>query len=498
VITLELIRVANATFFAADRPTISDVKTAVIRLGQTAVVDILDSISARPPIGDPAVAQVFEAIRGLARQTATVCRIVGEISQPQIARLAESAGLFMLIGQMVACAYLGPAFVEDFRSRKRTALVYRLQQEHNIDVPMLQLDYLRSHGVPTFLFYAFDRGMKCKNPVQAALRFVVESAVELFDAYREDRWHKYAPNKPLPAHSALRLLQLSPEQHNQLYHRVNKYLSAQYYRTHGAEPEPDTLPSLMTDFRCLPLELSDDAAGSAKLPDAASAADDIDSSAEQIVLVQHLAVIPSDGSAHRLALEEMQLADYHPLEAPPSYIQTSPFILEIEQQTLGDSALSTLQVIEKACREAETKEALLLSVLNLLISTGTFARSALIVLNEKRNEAFLHCTAGEAMVAEVVLELKDPLSPLALCLNKIQSFNTKASGDVLSPLGVSSYAISPIRIDHASPVVLYADCGPDQPVMMEARRIFRLVIGLLNRYLPELTGGLPEKGSLTS
>jgi hypothetical protein len=61
----------------------------------------------------------------------------------------------------------------------------------------------------------------------------------------------------------------------------------------------------------------------------------------------------------------------------------------------------------------------------------------------------------------------------------------------VGPLASSTYAVAPLKIDHDTPVSIYADCGKNVVINFEARRIFRYLINEVNSKLPFLGGGLP-------
>ena len=136
---------------------------------------------------------------------------------------------------------------------------------------------------------------------------------------------------------------------------------------------------------------------------------------------------------------------------------------------------------------------LLPHLLDKLICDGPFARAALIVLGSDRRSATIHTAVGDGLEDGSEISLNDPLSPVINCLTNVKSFNAKGLQDLLSPLGITSYAISPLNVENSTPVVLYADCGKDGALAFDARRIFRYVVGLINNTLPTLPGGLPSK-----
>ncbi|MCB0324513.1 MAG: HDOD domain-containing protein [Bdellovibrionales bacterium] len=478
IITLELLRVANATFFAGDRPSITTAQTAVIRLGSQTIVEMLDSLRTRPQIQQPEVSREFETLRVLSRRVSVTAQIIANEVQRDISEIAQTAGLMSYIGYMIACAYLAEDYIDILRGRKRSTAAYRIQQEHGLDVNVVLLEYLRSHGVPNELFYGLDRELKCKTPGQAALRFISESAVELVEAFEGGRWDRYAPNQTLPSKSALRLLKISDDKYRTLYGELDDYLRGKRDREKSQTDE--------TDVR------EEEPASEPKPPAPVAtprAAED------RPVTIKRDGFARSNEANPTLILTRNGFGGYDSTAQPTNFIESDTDAIEEEKQTLSPEAQQVLRLINQLCSECKTSHDLLVRLLKMLITEGPFVRAALILLKTHRQSADIHTAVGEGFVDGSSIAVNDPLSPLALCLTKIQSFNAKDISDILSPFGVSSYAVSPLRIDHESPVVLYADCGLDRPLPLEARKIFRLVVGLLNHTLPRLPGGLPRRAA---
>jgi hypothetical protein len=112
-----------------------------------------------------------------------------------------------------------------------------------------------------------------------------------------------------------------------------------------------------------------------------------------------------------------------------------------------------------------------------------------MVVSKDRKTAIVIAARGPQIATGQQLLLDDPLSPLAQCFSKVQSFGNRASSE--SPWGSKAFALAPIDANHETPVALYADCGINGSITFEARRIFRVVVDILNQKLPTLPGGLP-------
>jgi hypothetical protein len=138
---------------------------------------------------------------------------------------------------------------------------------------------------------------------------------------------------------------------------------------------------------------------------------------------------------------------------------------------------------------AKRSEDLLRDILGILTEDGPFEKTALMVVSKDRKTSIVIAARGPQIATGQQLLLDDPLSPLAQCFTKVQSFGNRASPE--SPWGSKAFALSPIDANHETPVALYADCGISGSITFEARRIFRVVVEILNQKLPTIPGGLP-------
>jgi hypothetical protein len=145
--------------------------------------------------------------------------------------------------------------------------------------------------------------------------------------------------------------------------------------------------------------------------------------------------------------------------------------------------------VQKRLDSYTSSEDLLRGILGILTEEGPFEKTALIVVAKDRHSAIVVAARGPEINNGQTLVLDDPLSPLAQCFSKVQSFGSKSSRE--SPWGSKAFALAPIDADHDTPVALYADCGTSGSISFEARRIFRAVVDILNQKLPGIPGGIP-------
>jgi hypothetical protein len=307
----------------------------------------------------------------------------------------------------------------------------------------------------------------------------------MVEAWESGRWEKYAPNQTLPAKSALRLLKISDAQYAEIYENVNTFL-------HG---------KVATNLESVSAEAQD------KDDDEVSDASDVAAPLPNPLTTQQTRQPYVKNARHEqtslrsaptLILTRKGFGGYDINAQPTNFIEPDEVEVKKQHDALSADARQVVTLIQTLCQECKAANDLLTRLMGLLISDGPFIRAALITLTPQRESADIYTAVGDGFLDGDTIAVKDPLSPLSLCLTQIKSFNAKAMDDSISPFGITSYAISPIKIEFESPVVLYADCGIDRPLPLEARKIFRLVIGLINHTLPRLPGGLPKKSVLPS
>jgi hypothetical protein len=195
--------------------------------------------------------------------------------------------------------------------------------------------------------------------------------------------------------------------------------------------------------------------------------------------------------APTLVIDRSELVNYFTQSGSAVFIEKAVETINIERNELSASAEAIIGMLQCICSEAKSAKDLINDLMEVVTEKGPFSRTAVIELTENRKEAYIHSALGEdfnnLQPFQTIL-VSDPLSPLSTVVTKVQSFNSKNSADKISPFGITSYAISPIRTSSLAQLVFYADCGTEKPLPLEARKVFRLAVALLNEALPKLTG----------
>jgi len=504
IIVLDLLRISNAMFFSGGRSPITSAKTAIIRLGSDVVLETLDRLAERPSFDHPKVASVFEDTRQRAKRVSIVASILAEALARNLTEDAQTAGLFLNTGELLAAAFFGETYVKLIESVSRATTNYRLLQDHKFDCERLGLTYLRRNGIPEALLFAIDREAVSRVPERAILRPLCQAAVEMVEAFDLKRWEKIAPGKILPPKSAVRTLQIPDTQYLRIYERTAEYLFSfrvlEDMRRNGdaAAPaesgssNPPRKEALTADIGTI---LESVAASSTPVE-----AESPPSASNEPVIPRPVEAVARAGVAKATAEVKASAQQVDQFSLASTKTRDKAIARSSEQRIVEPPVINTrngtsiVTSITDSFASAKRSEELLSQLLESLVDKGPFEKSALIVVSKDRKSAIVVAARGPNIGNGQRLELDDPLSPLAQCFSKVQSFGNRESP--VSPFGSRAFALAPIDADHETPVALYADCGNLTALSFEARRIFRTIVDILNQRLPLVPGGIPVEVSV--
>jgi HD-like signal output (HDOD) protein len=496
VLVLELLKAANALYFSGGRPPITTATAAITRLGSDVVVKTLEELLERPLIEERDVKRLFEMHRNRCKRAAIIARLLAEVLAKTLQDDCHTSGLFLYLGEMLAALHLGMTYVKLHETNSPSGLIYRLSQEHRFDVEKMGLAYLQRQGVPDSVAFAVDRDGKTKLKERAIMKPICLASAELVDAFDTNRWEKLAPGKQLAPKSSLRLLQLSDAQYLRLYERASEYLFNEKMAAERISLEAlsqpldeglDTTNILITTAEPT-VSLPGDACNALEDEIQSLLGDTFDLDLPPSAPTRPPPTLPPprEGPA-KLIEEKYSLGAGSQPKTRPRVEKAAPVVPPPPLRTAaGNTFVSNVTL---RLDKAKTSEELLREILGILTDSGPFEKSALIVVSNDRKSALVVAARGPSITCGQTLVLDDPLSPLAQCFSKVQSFGNRSSGD--SPWGSRAFALSPIDADHETPVALYADCGITGSLTFEARRIFRVVVDILNQKLPSVPGGIP-------
>lgn len=473
VFMLALLRMANAMLYRQDRSALTTARAAVVRLGASSLVELVDSLEERANIVSPEIYADFDAIKDQGMAIAHIAGIISSVIDNSLSQEARTIGLLSVMGHLVICANLGPLYPELAEGRTRASLEFRLCRDYEQDPLEIRRDYLKRHGFPQSLLFAVDPETVSPSSNRLSLRFIVSSAVEIVDVYGTSRWERYADKDELPSSSSLRLLKLNEPRYKRMLESITDYLDSLH-----AIPEETEAP------------LDEDGI---------------------VVVTEPLDEEPQTDYERELALEKRRVLVEAEQVIPPQDEPPAPSLvgsiptdqelstlvrkkkLEPTREDLPEPEEIEAQDILKLCHEARNVKELLKKVIEVLTDEGPFVRAALIVLGKDGEVAHVYDAAGEGIEAGSTIRSKDPFCPIFSPQTKIYSCNRNESEN--TPFGVSSFAVTPLDVGVHTPVILYADCGNDGAISFAARKFFRYTVGQLSDLLPRLTDGISAVNS---
>jgi hypothetical protein len=430
ILTLEFLQYANSVMFGG--ASVTEVEGAVNRIGSDRMKALLSKLNSSSHVEDKEVLAGFEILRYNCRRISMLCLIVSAVTRPQLTTMARTVGLLADVGHMLALHALGSKYLELARANRRQTLAFRLQKDLKFDLVREHLKFLASKGVPRTLLAALDPDGEVKGKNEADLRLIIRSALELIDAFDTGKLTTYIVGKELPASSTLRLFKVSPAQQERVLKASHDYL-----RTVVADEAPEGTSLL----------LSSADADDAPAPESVAGAG---ADAIRIPTYPNMSVLPES----REALKEF-------------------FVL---------------------CEEETDIERLKRKSIEHLKESGLFDRTALLEVASDGTKVSVIHECGMPLHSGAVIPIKDETSPFRALRLEIKSANVR--GDFSSvPFGSGAYALGPLDVlASGERIAVYADKAGSEALNMDARRAFRLALGLLMetiRELKEPAGGAP-------
>ncbi len=486
VITLEIL--AHANSLSNEKASIAAVQTGVIRIGSTQLLSMLKELKTRiNKNSDPDVAVEYASLRRLSERASIVSEILSSHIQRDIIEITQTCALLSYLGPMILCQYLDREYLELAHLRKRNALAYRLQSKYGINYNEMFLRYLKDRNLPKDIFYAFDKELKCITSAQSSLRFIIESAIELVEALEDGKWMRYGPGATLPPKSNIRLLKISDTQYATIFEEIEYSLGISKPKVEIGETNYSTTEARSDEED----ETSDSESKTKHLIASKLASLNNDLGEEAPISTLSLSLDEEELKAPTVIVDRDELMDLIASSGSAVFIEKTSDNLELEKRNLSSRSLEVLEMIEFICKGAESSKSLLDELMSTITDQGPFNRAALIQINNSNENVLIQKAIGEEfsnISPPTELFVEDPLSPLSTFATRVSSFNsytTRGIKDIVAPFGISSYAISPIKLSSNNTFVLYVDCGEHKPLPLEARKMFRLVVALLNKSLPE-------------
>jgi HD-like signal output (HDOD) protein len=224
VLVLELLRASNVMAVADGKAPLTNVNTALVRLGTEGTQSFLDELAGRPALSTPELSTYFEKVRSDCSHIGGLAGNIADVLARNLRDDAVSIGDLMNIGELVCIQFLEQGYVDAADGNSRAKLLYRLEKDHGIDVEKLGVNYLKRCGMPEPVLSIIDREAKPRMPARQILKPVCATAVELYYAAIDGKLDKYRPGETLPLKSTLRMMQLKDAQHKAIFEKVSEYV----------------------------------------------------------------------------------------------------------------------------------------------------------------------------------------------------------------------------------------------------------------------------------
>jgi hypothetical protein len=537
VLILELFNKAKESSKAGEKTFFSSIGAVMSRIGENEALQFLNQLNSR----NANTIKWVEIHRSKGKRSGLIARMIAQITAKNLADEAQLSALLHCIGEMLAASVLESEYAELAELTTRAGVLHSLVNDFNFDVNQIERFYLSKRGIPSSLIVAIRPapGAPETEPLKT-IRSIVMSAKEMVERFDEGTWDKIAPGEKLPMRSALQNLSFTNSaNYTKLYERASEYLtkikfieSQRREKTQAHQSYPEVAQDTSNDDNVIsseiittvtnttptykasrtplkqvlketPLENSiedepqklqsvqEENTESNNLKEKDSDRKNTNLLPEKAVFEQNVKHSPKKRKSEKFIDQSgKNRTKKRPLHSDDSESSDSDVKLTSPTPLIAlKGTKKILTSMNRAMSSAKNSEELLSNLLSTLIDDGPFEKTAIIVISEDRKNATVVAARGPNIGNGQRLSLDDPLSPLAQSISKIQSFGRKESS--VSPFGSKAFAVAPLDTHHHTPVALYADCGSDNAITFEARRIFRSVVDMVNEKIRDLPGGIP-------
>lgn len=475
-LVIEILKNANTSFFSGGKTTTTSVKSALTRLGGDTINSILTGLQSRPEPENEKVFEILNLYRDKSKRASIIARMFSESINKMIEEECLASGLFLYLGYILAIMSLGEDFVKIAENNSQATLKFKLAKDYNIDVEQASRDYLIKQGMPDMIISGLDRDSIVKNDKnKSLLKSIVWSAYEFIEYFDSNKWGKLAPGQILSPKSPIRALPLNETQYRKIYERAAGYfISNQLLNMTKLKSRQNAAKEAQEQQENAEKEFENESINQTKT---------IIDASFQNELNELLGAIKKDKFKLKQAKDE-------PIKEARKSFEELNITKPID--TYSEESNKLLRKTELLLNNIKTSEEAIKKILELLVDKGPFEKACIIVVSDDKDAAIVACSRGPIGNGQKI-SITDSISPLAQSFSKVQSFGNKEGAE--SPFRSKSFAITPLDVNHTTPVSLYADCG-DKSLTFEARRIFRNIADILNQRLPALAGGIPIEVSV--
>jgi hypothetical protein len=423
-LTLHILRSGNSIKASGDKRYAGSLKTAIIRLGSQAIITLIEKLESQKY---PNLSLIYPTLKQLKKRAVATSQIANILATETSQRNPEEClitGLLYNAGELFALATLGEAYTTLAATNGRAQLMYLLHINHDFELEEWSFDYLQSCGIPSSITSAISPIIQ-NHGSHNSTRPIVLTAIEFIDAFLEQRLARFAPGRPPPARSAVRMLSISPARYEKVFTQILELLN-----------------NLETD----------------------------------------------DSDTSRLAEGPPSTAPQereHKISTPPQPI-SAPAVLratEVDTRKKEVAHATSLPVFQSLPRNLNINgwQNLYQMITERLCRPDQFFRTAIIIRHEE-SATITFDPPGAGLAA---LPLPVPICPE---LDYFLKPGVEVSNPLLpshrdSPFGGIAWGIGNCSESSFEHVFLYADCGGSRNMPPGAERIFREGLALLSRHL---------------
>lgn len=224
-LTLHLLRSANSIKASADKRPTASLKTAIIRLGSQAIINLISDLEEQVY---PTLQTIHPTLKQLKKRAVITSQIAELLARETNQRSTEEClitGLLYNSGELLELAKLGDIYIKLAASNGRAQLMYLLHINHDFEIEGASFDLLQGCGIPSSITSAISPTSQNQG-ASNSIRPIVLTAIEFIDAFQEQRLSRFAPGRPPPARSAVRMLSLSSARYEKLFGQIVELLNS--------------------------------------------------------------------------------------------------------------------------------------------------------------------------------------------------------------------------------------------------------------------------------
>lgn len=190
-LTLHLLRSANSIKTSADKRPTASLKTAIIRLGSPAIINLISELEERVY---PTLQTIHPTLKHL-KKRAVITSQIAELMAREANQVSTEdcliTGLLYNSGELLELAKLGDIYLKMAASNTHAQLMHLLHIKHDFDMEKASFDLLQECGIPPSITSAISPTSQNQG-ASKSIRSYVLTAIKFLDAFQEQRLARFA------------------------------------------------------------------------------------------------------------------------------------------------------------------------------------------------------------------------------------------------------------------------------------------------------------------